>query len=1005
MKTVVTVGMLLLVALVAAAGASAATVATPVCVADNGCFPGITVTQCAQLAGGTYYTSDQITATIQAECTTGCCQYTDVQGAQQQDQTTKATCDYLGGLSSASSTFQAGQQCKASTNFCQEGQTNCICGGVQITTGTYCCNNIPNSTACAPTSTTTPSATNTCGNHKLDASEQCDPTVQATNCPTIPGQTQSCTNQCDCAISPSDYPSGTNYCDPTNTACTTQSTCIASAPAPTCVSGNCVTSVPGTDKAQVSWGMDQTCSNVLSGFKVLVEGAGAAVEYPITGLLPNTTSSSQFTVTNDTNYNVTVIAVYSDGTQKPSDKWSFTSGDSQCFNGGNSFCSDAATLVTCDANNKASPTDCSKSEEQCYPTTTGTPPTPSAACEPPVVCSACDLGYASMAEYELGLPQNQQATFQLQSGGTTQNLACSQLLTPYSVNGQSVTFCYYGQTFSALKQFRSCSEVSSCSNYLSQSSCTQNACQAPGTCEWNQSVGACTAKETQFQVCDPSMDQATCEAQGNRCVYDGTQCIDRSQASCSSYRTQSACVGTTGSFTIDKADNHNVTVSDDTFGFGKCVWGTPTGSQTAVCYKDANNDGTPELDNDFTDPVTTITTDLTQTFPPNVVIHFLRSEAGTTYASLTSGACGTIQRPTSQSSVDQNAMTMNFATQTSGTQRYCLQYYTEDVHSNLEYVKQSTITVSSDALSFMSVNVTPIAKQNNVSDVNVTFEVNRMATCNASLSNDTTTFWPRHTDSYAQAFALYIHDVPNGAYTFNIQCAAQGTTITNTTALDIDVDNRIAYPFPPMGKYLPGKVSSIGVYTQQPAKCTYNNGTAQVAFTDASQPVPLNSGQYYRHYATPQDQANGYHDYPVTCTFKDGTTLQGSGADTIRYAIDSTPPVAWVQYNQSGQNITLLSGTLPAPNGGRTVDILCKDALITGYGGNWESGCKYLLLSEQGGAFTQHASLTGYQVKPGDHFAYRGVDALGNAGPVQTVDVTSSDISGPERPTLQVVPQ
>jgi len=187
-------------------------------------------------------------------------------------------------------------------------------------------------------------------------------------------------------------------------------------------------------------------------------------------------------------------------------------------------------------------------------------------------------------------------------------------------------FCYEDKTTTVNDAYKSCAQITSCEDYLSQAACGDNNCAVPNTCSWSDifpelGLGICQGTDegstAQCNKCEDVFGDCTqtlCSAISNECYYDGEQnglptdllpsaCIHKDDMACRFYDTQEDCTAAGSNVQIDAqysgsertGGSHQVRVSsNDRFGIGLCAWN----DQANKCYKNADAKTTPDPEDD-----------------------------------------------------------------------------------------------------------------------------------------------------------------------------------------------------------------------------------------------------------------------------------------------------------------------------------------------------------------------------------------------------------------------
>jgi len=228
----------------------------------------------------------------------------------------------------------------------------------------------------------------------------------------------------------------------------------------------------------------------------------------------------------------------------------------------------------------------------------------------------------------------------LASGFGDSNMDCH--AAAFEPDGEQAGICYLDEasvTNSAIGQYKACSDVWTCYDYKTRSSCSDDPCMISlaKNCNWkpilsnasdesDTGLGVCVPKNPGFQdctQCDSNSPLGVCTpticslyGEEGKCNYnpspnpskpitDAFFCMDKAKMSCNSYKTQNDCVGPDNKeFKADISYDNNEIIkgtstndiiqrSHDKYGFGTCRWiDSGNNDGTGSCYKDAdmNND-------------------------------------------------------------------------------------------------------------------------------------------------------------------------------------------------------------------------------------------------------------------------------------------------------------------------------------------------------------------------------------------------------------------------------
>jgi hypothetical protein len=235
-------------------------------------------------------------------------------------------------------------------------------------------------------------------------------------------------------------------------------------------------------------------------------------------------------------------------------------------------------------------------------------------CENTGYCDLCNGLFGMFSNLDIGFtisPINQKAY-------------CNSDLHPENY----ISDCYFDKSETLFGSYNYCSQVISCYDYKSESSCTdtKDPCKKNSGCEWKflnpldeDLGGICRPKDPQLQKCDfcdeeeynwlaPGCTQKVCDLFGESCQYKGVSisnpnsniCIDSttegSGKTCGDYDNFDDCTGgtqVTVNANYDSQDNriggtHQITaLSQDAFSLGKCYWHAYSGGG-GICLRNAD---------------------------------------------------------------------------------------------------------------------------------------------------------------------------------------------------------------------------------------------------------------------------------------------------------------------------------------------------------------------------------------------------------------------------------
>lgn len=936
----------------------------------------------------------------QSYCAEGCCQ---VDSDYYEDVTNHSCTEFQGGE------WTAGE-CPVDTGAtqCQEGETDCVCDGVEITTGTVCCGGEAIEADTCPEDTGGgQEETVVCGDGVLDDAETCDYSVDRNNpskCDDIEGQY--CTNACNCAYDDSDYEGFEDYCTPTDTDCTAEAECQPAAPGPT------VSAVTGVKAADVDWTLNAgTCSGVLKGFEVSWQpGGGVSVASHVDEA--DVRSIRVEPLQAGVDYQFSVTAIYEVGGTETRETGvatpdSFSIGDESCFTGKTAYCTGEKTGAICGPDNKEDPLECT-GDDVCVPYTDPSGQA-SVDCRPAVDCSECNRAYEIYGE------ESEDVEVEVRINQEDQNRTCGALahLDEESNSGtRNFAYCYLDNTRQggALKEYRSCAGVSSCVGYNSPDVCGDNPCKIQNGCSWDESTSICTGPEPDYPEhvdCDvPGIDEETCNELG-ACTYHDDECINiHEERSCELLQGIDACLGSGADFSL--SDTFDVeSRSNNSLGLTKCQF-----SESRGCFKNSDDNIDTTEGNDFTSPQTTITTDTTRKLAPKPEVSYVVSDDNPsvyTYLEVQDGSCADNERVAADKQAGQdlvdserNVFILEDASEAGAS--YCLNYYSQDGDWNLEPVQQTEITILDNPLAFTegpALDIQPDLEAKTAT-ATLAFSLTHQATCELTRKS----YNEQDPDAFtgtASAFAKIYKDLEEGVVPFEIDCTSPYGDQNWTHSQALDFDTRISHPKPAYRTTAYRGVTEIGIHAIPRAQtCEYRDGDEWKDLERASTTTTIDGREYYLH-STEVTHETGFYRYETRCTFDDGTVLEGSSVDSIAFAVDKQPPSTTLRRDGAA-----VQGAIEAPDTGASITITCQDPEIVGdginrahyhagpaaiYNGNNELGTE----EKPGGSIAKT-----HTVRPGDVLRIACEDRLGNREQARTYQVVSDDISGPERPEFEV---
>lgn len=598
-----------------------------------------------------------------------------------------------------------------------------------------------------------------------------------------------------------------------------------------------------------------------------------------------------------------------------------TTGDQICLDGAKDFCQGKARQY-CNITNTISRRATCGANQVCMsqsPTVT--------TCQPESPCKVCNRPF--------GL-------FQLNGRAQGSNF----ILTPCT----NLQFCYLDFTNTSVDQYQECSQVTSCYDYRSKRACqTENKCLKSTQCEWlpistdEAGTGVCRPVDEEKRKTEACLNNVYnrvfggCTKEVCTAVADGyckdhdadglcEDCISHQDLGCSDYPQQDC--GTTpvdvdvtwfsgiGGQFKGAGTNNILTRSDDVFGVGLCRFDSSKGG----CFKDADDQSEPDpgdpSDNDA--PNTTVVySGIQKEFDFNYSAADDTSDSSgiTTWFSISNG--GSPCYPAYQASGGKIAPSggvvscegQSINALTDGT--YFVRYFSEDEASNLEPVKQFTISIDRTPPALVVVTKRFVEGTTSLTRLEANITSNEFTWCSAHLhkggtsgsqtnSKDVDVTKPGY--SWNDVYEHLVADV----YTYHYSCYdGAGNTVSDEIALNVDADLTISDPEPSQEAISSNTNIPISVKTSEPAACEYADAgsssyipfanTGGTTHTDVIASLPAPQGQM------------SHYEYDVRCAITStNQVVQGSLADRIRITIDFRPPVTrLVNTSDESQELTL----------------------------------------------------------------------------------------------------
>ncbi len=963
---------------------------TSYCVTKLGCVEGLPdIDTCKSYGGGDglpdeyaydYFFEPQ--NNVPDACLQGCCKLI----SDFSQEMAKVTCVAEQGI------FTEGD-CSASDNIlCLEGETDCFCAGVKITSDTnkYCCVNEKGELAAHDGVCDTGGGIINDDNNDLislcgdgvwqyDQGEVCDYSgdeiAKQGSCDLV--LDNPCTQNCRCAVSEVDIINDDGFCfSEEDIDCGELRTCegLDSLGLTAQVTNN----YDGTATVSASWDTD-VCDELFESIAVVVIDLDDSSQQAVNNL---NAKEWAFSVTEGHQYTVLLTAYFGSGsievTAQPDP---FTVRGEECLSDAVSFCVSGTQYSYCsdadaagDANSNVDGVyTCPAEAPSCIDTETG------AVCVFEVDCSSCNGAYDSFGEV-IGDDVNIDIPY-------LGSLSCSEVESRGREAGDPPTYCFLDADNSASYLYKSCLDINKCSDYKSQGTCGDNnvLCGLDASCAWYEGAG-CINTDEPADDCG-SLTQDEC-GQVDLCEYLDGECKSRDSVACDDLLTWSECLGGGVTGWSMNADHSARTISNNEYGLTKCQW-RDFGAGEA-CRKNADDDDTPEYDTDMTDPITTLLYDPDYEFYNEVIIPYIVSEQVTaTYTKLIPGGCGPSAPETGFTPAGKDPQEIVIDISGSQETEYCLWYYSEDVNHNLEVTRPAPIKANNIDLELISLDIdeSPWPEQETTT-IDVSFTLSRTAICNATLTQikedgSSIVYDPKLIEGYADAFGVFkFRDLPNGNYEYLIECTTiEGVPLSHTESLNLDTDTRIDNIIPLSGTYHANTLLLMGLDAIKVGSydtvCEYYDGV-WTAFSNK-----FSVSDDYFGFTEPLPSADSmFYSYPVRCDFGSGW-VYGGESDNIIFAIDDQYPVMNVTVTTNNGDEQVIVGPEVPIYDDNTIRLPCSDKLITGFGSDWEfGGCERYQLQDDG---TESLIQDNIGFGVGDKISIIAEDSGGNRAPVRNL--------------------
>lgn len=570
--------------------------------------------------------------------------------------------------------------------------------------------------------------------------------------------------------------------------------------------------------------------------------------------------------------------------------------------------------------------------------------------------------------------------------------SCSQL--------QLLSVCYLEKTLTSLDKFESCN-LNSCYDYTTKDNCLDNPCNqfikdGGYLCEWNNfneelGLGVCVPQESEEQNCSlcdsennifSGCNEEICGLYGN-CYYDNEansystsepnsftpSCKHETEVKCRDYDTETDCVGNQAlgvavSYVSGErtSGNHEPTLSDDFFGFGKCRWD----AIDKTCYRDAdfnspqfpNDERVMDCDSfsnltcskDFESPITTV-------FPEakhgkKFVQEFFASDDVSTGDGIKTFYCIAENSCYPKTLATKTNFTHElFSESPNSEDSYNLFYYSKDAAENLEVVKSFPFKIDAKSPVVTITHTTnsyEIDEDDWYTDLNISLSFDENVSCNNINLTKPAGGHDNYENMSGREFSLFYGGLSDGWYVFNFDCAdnfGNKPQITLPKIFKIEGDKRITNPLP----YKTFNKTSniiISIETVNIADCKYSSETP--FYSEMTNSFVADNNKL-KHSKTISVSGTGVYEYYTACqiqTQEGNEIVENNAGDKIMFAVDLLPPITTITETNSNQpmafNDWYKKVDLKFDCVDRTYDTSSHKSLINNQGVDWSFGCKEL---------------------------------------------------------------
>jgi len=538
----------------------------------------------------------------------------------------------------------------------------------------------------------------------------------------------------------------------------------------------------------------------------------------------------------------------------------------------------------------------------------------------------------------------------------------------FDVPGQIIdcsdaSICFNDRTLTTRDAYRSLTEIESCYDYRSETTCDEDL--SVGPCAWTATSGfaelgkgVCHPTDVLEQDCGLCHDDLgegctvnTCNSYGT-CYWNEEEtihifgveeqlgCVGYSESYCELYDSQIACLGSGKNTSLNPDNSRNP--SEDIFDFGTCAWKNDVelvpGVFISYCYKDSDANRARDCAVYGGDPITCMQDNkppLTSISHPNET----RPDRFTFPTTITDVHEAETYYCVSNQTSDCLPNDPSLPSVSAGD--YSVHYYSMDAAQNKEIIKHFNITVDDDVA--MNLNMSKYAY--NIldgdgdlewhTDVLFTLTSNETVMCNTSINTLHSPDQIIH-EQIGTRFIQQFSGLPDGDYEYRWDCVDEvGNEQHGKRSFHLAADE-IIYNILPAGTINYNNPIELKAYTYYDANCSYADYNA--AYTDMTpmSKISINAFEYEYSHTLSLSYVNRHMDYWIKCEITDPdtniTSIEGNNNHKASFTIDVLEPNVDPYHMDGGSTFPEVFTDWQNKNNFR---LICNDPVASG-GGEYE---------------------------------------------------------------------